>query len=93
MLGDNPMQSELSCHIGLHGKFFCRCCFVKGKDSSEDTAGGATVFQRQSSRARSGSQSEASDCGSSGSEQSGRRKEQEESAQDMLDRVKRFLKV
>ncbi|KAF8891836.1 hypothetical protein BD779DRAFT_1437618 [Infundibulicybe gibba] len=32
LLGDNPMQSELSCHIGLAGKFFCRNCDVKGFD-------------------------------------------------------------
>ncbi|KZW00123.1 hypothetical protein EXIGLDRAFT_587550, partial [Exidia glandulosa HHB12029] len=24
--GDNPMQSELSAHIGLTGKCFCRVC-------------------------------------------------------------------
>ncbi|KAK0501924.1 hypothetical protein EDD18DRAFT_1346492 [Armillaria luteobubalina] len=32
MLGDNPMQSEFACHIGLCGKFFCWACWVKGKD-------------------------------------------------------------
>lgn len=36
MLGDNPMQSEFACHIGLRGKFFCRACWVKGKDASDD---------------------------------------------------------
>lgn len=35
ILGDNPMQSELACHVGLAGKLFCRCCFVHGRDSSE----------------------------------------------------------
>ncbi|KIO03163.1 hypothetical protein M404DRAFT_76593, partial [Pisolithus tinctorius Marx 270] len=30
MLGDNPMQSELACHVGLQGKFFCRNCWVQG---------------------------------------------------------------
>ncbi|KAI0040193.1 hypothetical protein FA95DRAFT_912230 [Auriscalpium vulgare] len=34
-LGDNPMQSEIACHIGLRGKFFCRCCWVKGKDAED----------------------------------------------------------
>ncbi len=32
-LGDNPMQSELASHIGLQGKFFCRVCHARGKDS------------------------------------------------------------
>jgi hypothetical protein len=36
MLGDNPMQSDFSCHIGLMGKFFCRICLVKGKDALEE---------------------------------------------------------
>ncbi|KAI6137573.1 hypothetical protein BKA82DRAFT_4335007 [Pisolithus tinctorius] len=37
MLGDNPMQSELACHVGLQGKFFCRNCWVQGvgAESSE----------------------------------------------------------
>ncbi|KAI0309831.1 hypothetical protein OF83DRAFT_1179167 [Amylostereum chailletii] len=36
LLGDNPMQSEMACHIGLRGKFFCRCCWVKGRDAEEE---------------------------------------------------------
>ncbi|KAG9084851.1 hypothetical protein FS749_004901 [Ceratobasidium sp. UAMH 11750] len=39
--GDNPMQSELSSHVGMTGKFFCRVCQVKGKDKQrvDDLAG------------------------------------------------------
>jgi hypothetical protein len=47
LLGDNPMQSELSCHIGSMGKYFCRICHVKGSndyqhenDRVHDHAGG-----------------------------------------------------
>ncbi|VDB95486.1 unnamed protein product [Peniophora sp. CBMAI 1063] len=36
LLGDNPMQSELACHIGLMGKFFCRVCRVKGCDAADE---------------------------------------------------------
>ena len=34
VLGDNPMQSEMACHIGLQGKAFCRACMVKRHDSA-----------------------------------------------------------
>ncbi|KAH9482828.1 hypothetical protein JR316_0004928 [Psilocybe cubensis] len=34
-LGDNPMQSEFACHIGMCGKLFCRVCWAKGQDGSE----------------------------------------------------------
>ncbi|KAJ7164737.1 hypothetical protein C8R43DRAFT_1086158 [Mycena crocata] len=33
LLGNNPMQSEFACHIGLKGKYFCRACWVKGSDA------------------------------------------------------------
>ncbi|KAF8803001.1 hypothetical protein BYT27DRAFT_7110917 [Phlegmacium glaucopus] len=35
LLGDNPMQSEMACHIGLQGKAFCRACTVKRPDSAQ----------------------------------------------------------
>lgn len=35
MLGNNPMQSELACHIGLRGKLFCRACWVTGQEAEE----------------------------------------------------------
>lgn len=35
LLGDNPMQSEFACHSGLRSKFFCRSCWVKGKDGND----------------------------------------------------------
>ncbi|KAG1784306.1 uncharacterized protein HD556DRAFT_1251521, partial [Suillus plorans] len=44
LLGDNPMQSEMACHIGSMGKYFCRICKVKGhgtvakeSNSAQDT--------------------------------------------------------
>ncbi|KIY48737.1 hypothetical protein FISHEDRAFT_42751, partial [Fistulina hepatica ATCC 64428] len=36
LLGDNPMQSEFACHIGLRGRMFCRSCYVSGKVEGSD---------------------------------------------------------
>jgi hypothetical protein len=49
LLGDNPMQSEFACHIGLKGKLFCRACWVKGTDAQAD----ATQHQSDSPKASS----------------------------------------
>lgn len=41
LLGDNPMQSELSCHVGMNGKHFCRVCLVCNPsvvDEEDDTS-------------------------------------------------------
>lgn len=57
LLGDNPMQSEFSCHIGLRGKFFCRVCGVKGKDAAATNPLGQSL-QTQDSADESSKQSE-----------------------------------
>lgn len=36
LLGDNPMQSEFACHMGLQAKLFCRSCWCKGQDAVGD---------------------------------------------------------
>lgn len=42
-LGDNPMQSEFACHIGLRGKFCCRVCDVGSwcDDDNDDSSIGS----------------------------------------------------
>lgn len=39
LLGDNPMQSEFVCHIGLQGKLFCQACWVKGTPETDPDTG------------------------------------------------------
>jgi hypothetical protein len=105
LLGDNPMQSEFACHIGLGGKFFCRACWVKGTDASADSAEDlngphADVQAEQLSDNESAAGSEAtgdgggSDDGSApGRKPKSRRKRALESMSSMVNRVKSFVKV
>ncbi|KAK7021568.1 hypothetical protein R3P38DRAFT_3397021 [Favolaschia claudopus] len=54
LLGDNPMQSEFACHIGLRGKLFCRACWVKGSDANAaDSAETPALADRGESDAES----------------------------------------
>jgi hypothetical protein len=46
LLGDNPMQSELSSHIGMSGKCFCRVCKV------ESSSGSLADLEREEKRVR-----------------------------------------
>lgn len=99
LLGDNPMQSEFACHIGLRGKYFCRACWVKGSDALD-----ADV------RTNEQQGNPGSDAGDSGSEvasdasgdqtsmvpvQKGRRWKGKfkESLQQIVERVSAFIKV
>lgn len=94
MLGDNPMQSEFACHVGLAGKFFCRCCWVKGRDAEDEA-----ISRPQRERAVS----PISDTASIGSAQSanssqqssvkGSRRRHPETLAQLKDRAKRFLEV
>jgi hypothetical protein len=85
MLGDNPMQSELACHVGLAGKFFCRCCWVKGRDT-EDSDGPEN--RRGDSDAESNKSAQSGDSDKSASKGS-----HKETMQELVDRAKRFLGV
>ncbi|KAG6835924.1 hypothetical protein H0H93_013289 [Arthromyces matolae] len=97
LLGDNPMQSELSCHVGLMGKYFCRVCQVKGFDTSDQPS----QPSQQEETAPHGENSEAetaSEVSDAGSELlqvkhgAKGRKKANETLHSMVERVKRFLK-
>jgi hypothetical protein len=61
LLGDNPMQSEFACHIGLKGKLFCRACWVKGSDAVAESEQEESDSRRED---HDGSDNEPSENGS-----------------------------
>ncbi|KAJ3558207.1 hypothetical protein NP233_g11552 [Leucocoprinus birnbaumii] len=109
ILGDNPMQSELSCHIGLHGKFFCRCCEVKGKDGSNTREKEKMTFSSTqtsqvpeapatlNSDESTGEMTDGSGTSTHAltNREKGRKRggRKEESAEQMISRVVEFLKI
>ncbi|KAG8922830.1 hypothetical protein FRC02_011569, partial [Tulasnella sp. 418] len=90
LLGDNPMQSELACHIGLTANLFCRVCWVSSridKDDKEKAGQGNDEDRRSVSSAASG---QSSDSGN-GEEKKSPAGQVTESRESMIDRVKRFM--
>ncbi|KAK7464119.1 hypothetical protein VKT23_006283 [Stygiomarasmius scandens] len=82
LLGDNPMQSELACHIGFRGKFFCRVCKVSGNVEGEDGEENAD------------NQSEISmQTNVSKNKEKKKKKKPEESGEDMILRIKQFMTI
>ncbi|KAI0723525.1 hypothetical protein C8Q76DRAFT_614464 [Earliella scabrosa] len=80
MLGDNPMQSEFASHIGMNAKRFCRNCWVKGKDMADESAAGS-------------SDATSADGDGAGKGKAAKRGKRLESMEDMLTRVRAFLKI
>jgi hypothetical protein len=100
------MQSELACHIGLMGKFFCRICKVKGFDAADApaTRGGpetpgqsANPTEVVGEHSAAGSPTDAnSDADSQGSRyhrNQGVSKKKLEGLSEMVERVRNFVQV
>lgn len=99
MLGDNPMQSEFACHIGLRGRKFCRMCHVEGDVEGADEDDGGSRGQADSGPAPY--DSDASSVGSDASVTSNtpstnktkRSNKKSETMAQMVQRVKIFMTI
>ncbi|KAI0259241.1 hypothetical protein BC834DRAFT_833886, partial [Gloeopeniophorella convolvens] len=96
LLGDNPMQSEFACHVGQGGKYFCRICDAKGSDAAMDESGAQEEVSDPVGRDVHGHQAGASGGESSADDTQSPargRKKRNESMQEMVDRVARFVHI
>ncbi|KAJ6459108.1 hypothetical protein C8R47DRAFT_1059420 [Mycena vitilis] len=91
LLGDNPMQSEFACHIGLRGKLFCRACWVKGHDAMDGDDGEEP--NKQPAGGSDGGSIRSEGGSVAGSEGTKKVKKFHESMSHMVDRVKAFTKI
>lgn len=106
LLGDNPMQSELSCHIGLAARLFYRICWVStGRDEDDDDNennaserdpredGDPQLMDVDEDQRSVNAPSNSRRSGASSSRPPGKKGRILETVDQMIDRVKRFLRV
>ena len=100
ILGDNPMQSEIACHVGLTGKFFCRVCKVFGREASGDR--GDEDEDSEAIRGASPTPSAVSEASAVASEgltegvkdtSTSKKGKRKETMQELVDRARRFVMV
>ncbi|EIW86698.1 hypothetical protein CONPUDRAFT_69138 [Coniophora puteana RWD-64-598 SS2] len=104
VLGDNPMQSELACHVGMKGKFFCRNCWVKGHDAQDNpepsTSAGSSSLQPHADTESDGasihsasdtSASEHSTASNARTRNPKRKKRAMETLAQLITRTRRFI--
>lgn len=85
LLGDNPMQSEFACHIGLTGKLFCRVCKVQNANTASDAPPSEDPDPGDDDGAAH------SDASTQAGAPSAKGKKKQESMQEMIDRLTRFV--
>ena len=61
LLGDNPMQSEFTSHIGMNGNLFCRVCLVQNTMLVDEAREPMGNLQDAQSGSDAGKQSQDSD--------------------------------
>ncbi|KAJ7844241.1 hypothetical protein B0H14DRAFT_2585305 [Mycena olivaceomarginata] len=101
LLGDNPMQSEFACHIGLRGKLFCRACWVKGTDALDPAGAAQSAVNtgdesdggQSAGSANESDPSDKSDGSQAGSQKGKKRRKVKETLAQMVARVKAFVKI
>ncbi|KAH9935417.1 uncharacterized protein B0H18DRAFT_950971 [Fomitopsis serialis] len=90
ILGDNPMQSELACHVGLAGKFFCWNCWVKGRDAADRQKDTGDASDSDLSSIHSFS-TQSDNSSQADTDSTHPRKGRKETMQQLVDHAKRFL--
>ncbi|RDB16192.1 hypothetical protein Hypma_003108 [Hypsizygus marmoreus] len=101
MLGDNPMQSEFACHIGLRGRKFCRMCHVEGDvegaeaedGPSEGTSTAPLASTEQDSDASSAPSDTSSIADQRPAKKMKRSTKKTETMIEMIQRVRNFVTI
>lgn len=101
LLGDNPMQSEFACHVGSHGKYFCRACHVKGTDVEDSRPQGPQTIDPNQTPPNSPAPSNRSDSDVSqaaealetGTAPAAGKRKTAETMEAMVRRITDFMKV
>ncbi|KAI0754107.1 hypothetical protein C8Q80DRAFT_346349 [Daedaleopsis nitida] len=92
ILGDNPMQSEVACHVGLAGKLFCRVCRVQGHVEDTRPPGSTQdALRRPGSTSPTGSAVSSQSEAASDSDARAPKRRVKETLQQLIDRAHRFL--
>jgi hypothetical protein len=92
------MQSELSCHIGMIGKCFCRVCNVRGRSATTSVNPSPSIHKDMNDSQSEYEESDTDQNSASGAEDTTTAEEphppkKTEQLSDMMERITRFLEV